>query len=214
MDRGAGVTILVSVIVILRKPSTTRYKTRTARAMSTSLGGARDRIRESSLRLLLSRIRDHRSIVDEDQRMVQSRIGTPTRNGGDTAVYAVAGKAEINRIKRGRSEPNLVRTTEERRNLEHLVPYRIALQAEGVKSGRPIPLPDLEAHQITHQYQARTSEVARSAVNAGSLVWEENPGDWRIRLKGQPARTDVSLTRPTPGSRNWKGACAVRRNCV
>ena len=30
-------------------------------------------------------------------------------------------------------------------------------------------------------------------MNADLSFWEEDPGDWRVRLKGQPARTDVSL---------------------
>ncbi len=32
-----------------------------------------------------------------------------------------------------------------------------------------------------------------SLVNADLSFWQENPGEWRIRLRGQPARTDVSL---------------------
>ena len=32
-----------------------------------------------------------------------------------------------------------------------------------------------------------------SLVNADISFWQENPGDWRLRLRGQPARTDVSL---------------------
>ena len=36
-------------------------------------------------------------------------------------------------------------------------------------------------------------------MNADLSFWEENPGDWRVRLKGQPARTDVSLDQGDTG---------------
>ena len=32
-----------------------------------------------------------------------------------------------------------------------------------------------------------------SLVDTDVSFWQENPGEWRIRLRGQPARTDVSL---------------------
>ncbi len=38
-----------------------------------------------------------------------------------------------------------------------------------------------------------------SLVNADLSFWEENPGDWRVRLKAQPARTDVSLDQGDTG---------------
>ena len=36
-------------------------------------------------------------------------------------------------------------------------------------------------------------------MDADLSFWEENPGDWRVRLKGQPARTDVSLDQGDTG---------------
>jgi len=30
-------------------------------------------------------------------------------------------------------------------------------------------------------------------VDTDLSFWQENPGDWRIRLKGEPSRTDQSL---------------------
>ena len=38
-----------------------------------------------------------------------------------------------------------------------------------------------------------------SIVNADLSVWQQNPGEWRIRLRGQPARTDVSLYQEDTG---------------
>ena len=32
-----------------------------------------------------------------------------------------------------------------------------------------------------------------SLVDTDLSFWQQEPGDWRIRLRGQPARTDVSL---------------------
>ena len=55
------------------------------------------------------------------------------------------------------------------------------------------PFPYLEATNSRINMKNGIEKLPYSLVNAESRCWQENPGDWRLRLRGQPARTDVSL---------------------
>ena len=55
------------------------------------------------------------------------------------------------------------------------------------------PLPYLEATNSRINIKNGLEKLPFSLVNADLSFWQENPGDWRVRLRGQPARTDVSL---------------------
>src|SRR6185437_6193474 len=51
----------------------------------------------------------------------------------------------------------------------------------------------LEATNARIHIKKGIEKLPFSLVNADLSFWEEDPGDWRVRLKGQPARTDVNL---------------------
>ena len=61
------------------------------------------------------------------------------------------------------------------------------------RQGRPVPLPYLEATNSRINIKQGFEKLPYSLVGADLSFWEEDPGDWRVRLKAQPARTDVSL---------------------
>ena len=195
-----ALTILVSVIVIPPLVSITRYKTRIARAMSTSLGRP---VRMSGVELrLLPRpefvITD--LIVDEDPTYGAEPVLHANSVTAAIRLFTLwRGRLEINRISVDEASLNLVRTTEGRWNLDTLFRTASHSQAEGVKAGRPIPLPYLEATNSRINIKRGFEKLPYSLVNADLSFWEENPGDWRIRLKGQPARTDVSLDQADTG---------------
>ena len=61
------------------------------------------------------------------------------------------------------------------------------------------PLPYLEATNSRINFKNGAEKLPFSLVNADLSFWQESPGEWRIRLRGQPARTDVSLDQEDTG---------------
>ncbi len=102
------------------------------------------------------------------------------------------GRLEISRISVNEASLNLVRTREGRWNTDKL--FRTATQSQPTGSqGKPLPLPYLEATNSRINIKKGFEKLPYSLVNADLSFWEESPGEWRVRLKGQPARTDVTL---------------------
>ena len=105
------------------------------------------------------------------------------------------GRLEIGRISVDEASLNLVRTPEGLWNLDPL--FRTAARksqpAEGAAESQPAPLPYLEATNSRINIMRGTEKLPFSLVNTDLSFWQENPGDWRIRLKGEPSRTDQSL---------------------
>jgi len=195
-----ALTILVSVIVIPPLVSINRYKSRIARAMSNSLGRP---VRMSGVELrLLPRpefvITD--LTVDEDPSYGAEPVLHASTVTAAIRLFSLwRGRLEISRISVDEASLNLVRTTEGRWNLDTL--FRTAAQSQGggAKPGRPVPLPYLEATNSRINIKHGFEKLPYSLVGADLSFWEENPDDWRVRLKGQPARTDVSLDQGDTG---------------
>jgi hypothetical protein len=115
------------------------------------------------------------------------------------------GKLEISRISVDDASLNLVRTDAGRWNLDTL--FRTATAQAGVhasgdtqagsstpgSSRRTTPFPYLEATNFRINFKSGSEKLPLSLVNTDLSFWQEEPGDWRIRVRGQPARTDVSL---------------------
>jgi hypothetical protein len=195
-----ALTILVSVIVIPPLFSINRYKSRIAQAMSNSLGRP---VRMSGVELrLLPRpefvITD--LTVDEDPSYGAEPVLHASTVTAAIRMFSLwRGRLEISRISVDEASLNLVRTTEGRWNLDTLFRTAAQSQGNGVKPGRPAPLPYLEATNSRINIKQGLEKLPYSLVNADLSFWEENPGDWRVRLKGQPARTDVNLDQGDTG---------------
>ena len=103
------------------------------------------------------------------------------------------GRLEIGRISVDDASLNLVRTAPGRWNLDSIFRTAAQVQPRTGRGGRVIPLPYLEATNCRINVKNGVEKLPWSLLNADLSLWQENPGDWRIRLRGQPARTDVSL---------------------
>jgi AsmA family/AsmA-like C-terminal region len=193
-------TILVSIIVIPPLVSVNRYKSRIAQAMSNSLGRPA-RISAVELRLLP---RPEFVITDLTVNEDPSYGAEPVLHANTvTAAIRLAslwrGRLEISRISVDEASLNLVRTTEGRWNLDTLFRTATQSQTDGAKTSRPIPLPYLEATNSRINIKQGFEKLPYSLVGADLSFWEEDPGDWRVRLKAQPVRTDVSLDQGDTG---------------
>ena len=109
------------------------------------------------------------------------------------------GHVEIDKIKVDEATLNLVRTAPGRWNLDPL--FRNAAVQTGSErgSGNPVRLPYLEATNSRIDFKNGVEKLPFSLVNSDLSMWQDSPGNWRIRLRGQPARTDVSLDQEDTG---------------
>ena len=188
-----ALTIFVALIVIPPLVSINRYKASIARAVSASVG------RPVHLSAVELRLFPRPGFVITNLTVEEDPAygAEPVLHAGEvTAAIRLfslwRGRLEISRISVDEASLNLVRTTDGHWNLETL--FRTAAQNQaGDSRRRKIPLPYLEATNSRINIKRGVEKLPYSLVNADLSFWEEDPGDWRVRLKGQPARTDVEL---------------------
>ena len=188
-----ALTILVAIIVLPPLFSINRYKSRIASALSNSLG------RPVHLTGVELRLLPRPGFVITDLTVEEDPTfgAEPVLHANEVkaAIRLLSlwrGRLEISRISVDEASLNLVHTTAGRWNLDSL--FRTAAQAQPDGSRpRKQPLPYMEATNSRINIKQGVEKLPYSLVNADLSFWEEDPGDWRVRLKGQPARTDVSL---------------------
>ena len=189
-----ALTIIVALLVIPPLVGINGYRSRIARALSNSVGRP---VRISSVELRLFPrpgfvITD--LTVDEDPQygaepvLHASKVTTAIR-----LASLWAGRLEISRISVDEASLNLVHTASGQWNLDTLFRTATKSQTESGGRDRRTPLPYLEATNSRINIKKGVEKLPYSLVNADLAFWQEEPGDWRVRLKGQPARTDVNL---------------------
>ena len=99
------------------------------------------------------------------------------------------GKLQISRISVDDASLNLVRAGDGHWNIDSL--FRSAAAGSG-HSGAVFH-PYLEATDSRINIKNGLEKLPFSLLNADASLWQESDGEWRVRLVGQPARTDVSL---------------------
>ena len=109
------------------------------------------------------------------------------------------GHVEIGKISVEDASLNLVRVRPGQWNLDPL--FRTAAERTGSSSGaRRVPSwPYLEATDSRIDFKNGAEKLPFSLVNADLSFWQESSGEWRIRLRAQPARTDVSIHQEETG---------------
>jgi hypothetical protein len=107
------------------------------------------------------------------------------------------GRLEIGTISVDEASLNVVRTSEGRWNLDSLFSTAAAHAGSVVGGTGPDsqrkPLPYLEATNSRINIKNDAEKLPYSLVSTDLSFWQEEPGEWRLRLRGQPARTDVNL---------------------
>ena len=191
----ALLVVLLAVLIVPPMVSVSRYKSRITQLMSASLGRP---VRLSSVELrLLPRpgfvLND--LTVEED-----TAIGAEPVLHANTVTASIRllslwrGRLEIGTISVDEASLNLERTADGHWNLDSL--FRTASQTAQPgtsRAQRPVPMPRLDATNSRINIKNGAEKLPFSLLNTDLSFWQEAPGDWRIKLKGQPARTDVSL---------------------
>ena len=114
------------------------------------------------------------------------------------------GRLEINRISVDEASLNLVHTPAGQWNLDSFL-RTPATRPDSSRAARSIPFPYMEATNSRINIKNGVEKLPFSIVNADLSFWQDDPGVWRVRLRGQPARTDVSLDLPDMGILRLEG---------
>jgi uncharacterized protein YigA (DUF484 family) len=190
----ASLAVIVAVIVIPPLVSINRYKARITLLMSVSLGRP---VRLSSVELRLlpkpGFVLTDLTVDDDPSYGAEPVLHANTVRASIRLLPLWRGRLEISRISVDEASLNLVRTTEGRWNLDSFFHTAAQSQPNGTSQHKQLALPYLEATNSRINIKQGFEKLPFSLVSADLSFWQENPGDWRVRLRGQPARTDVSL---------------------
>ncbi|HET7102527.1 MAG TPA: AsmA family protein [Terracidiphilus sp.] len=190
------IALLVLAVVVPPLLNIGRYKVEITELMAGSLGRP---VRLGSVELqLLPRPAFVLSdlTVEEDPAFGAEPILHASSVTADIELLSLwRGRLAISRVSVDEASINLVRNSEGRWNLDSL--FRSAAHSASKPDAREkyaaVPLPYLEASDSRINIKNGLEKLPFSLVNADLSFWQENPGDWRLRVRGQPARTDVNL---------------------
>jgi hypothetical protein len=196
----AALVVLLALVIVPPLVSISRYKNRITQLMSESLGRP---VRLSSVELRLFPVPGFvltDLTVEEDPAYgAEPILHANTVTASIRLLSLWRGRMEIGTISVDEASLNVVRTPQGSWNLDPL--FRTAAAKAQPAPGEPgagrmrraIPLPYLEATNSRINFKRGAEKLPFSLVDTDLSFWQEQPGDWRIRLRGQPARTDLSL---------------------
>ena len=110
------------------------------------------------------------------------------------------GRLEVSRVSVDDASLNLVRSAQGRWNLESLMMgAQPALTGVRGNLDSPAPrtsahFPYLEATDSRVNLKNGTEKSPFSIVSTNLSLWQDQPGEWRLRLRGQPVRTDMEMS--------------------
>lgn len=190
-----AVVAILAILIVPPLISLNGYKSRITQLMAASLGRP-VRLSSVEMRLLpLPGFLLNDLTVEEDPGFGgEPVLHASTVTASIRLLSLWRGRLEISRISVDDASLNLVRTADGRWNLDPL--FRTAAAKAGAAGGagqhRAVPLPYLEATNSRINIKNGAEKLPYSLVNADLSFWQEEPGVWRVRLRGQPARTDLT----------------------
>lgn len=189
----AVLAVLLAGLIVPPMISIGRYKSRITRLVSESLGRP---VRLSSVELrLLPRpgfVLTDLTVEEDPAFGAEPVLHANTVTAAIRLLSLWRGRLEISTIKVDEASLNLVRTRDGRWNLDPLF-HTAAEKTHGAQQQSGLRLPYLEATDSRINIKNGLEKLPFSLMNADLSFWQENPGEWRVRLRGQPARTDVTL---------------------
>jgi hypothetical protein len=197
------VAFLLLLLFVPPLVSVSRYKSQITSLISQSLGRP---VRLSSVELRIFPWPGFEitnlNVAEDPAYGVEPVLHADTVRASIRLLSLWRGRLEIGTISVDQASLNIVHNGPGKWNLDPL--FRTAVAKVGsatVASGsrRAVPLPYLEATESRINFKEGAEKLPFSLVNAEFEIWQENPGDWRIRLRGQPARTDLSLYQEDTG---------------
>src|SRR6266568_80806 len=190
----AALAVIVAIIIIPPLVSINRYKSQITRLMSASL---RRPVRLSAVELRLfprpGFVLTDLTVEEDPSYGVEPVLHANTVTASIRLLPLWRGRLEISRVSVDEASLNLVRSTAGHWNLDSIFRTAAQSQPNAVSQRKAPPLPYLEATNSRINIKQGSEKLPFSLLGADLSFWQEKPGDWRVRLRGQPARTDVSL---------------------
>jgi hypothetical protein len=207
-----ALTALAALLAILIVPpfvSVSRYKARITQLISASLGRP---VRLSSVEVrLLPRpgfVLSDLTVEEDPAYGAEPVLHANSVSASIRLLSLWRGHIELDSISVDEASLNLVRATSGRWNLDSLLRTATAHaqsasgsnEADGAaKLDKPVKLPYLEATNSRINIKSGAEKLPFSLVDAKFSLEELSPGDWRVQLRGQPARTDLSIGQADTG---------------
>ncbi len=199
----AALAVLLATLIVPPLVSVSRYKSQITQVISTSLGRP---VRMSSVEVrLLPRpgfvITDF-TVEDDPAYGAEPVLHADTVTASIRLLSLWRGRLEIDTVSVDEASLNLVRTAAGRWNLDPLLRTATAHALSAADSSgkkKPLKLPYLEATNSRINIKSGTEKLPFSLVNAEMSLWQQSSGDWRVRLRGEPERTDLSLEQADTG---------------
>lgn len=184
------VGFVLALIVVPPLIGISRYKSRITHLVSVALGRP---VRLSGVELrLLPRpgfVLSDLTVEEDPTYGSEPVLHANTVNASIRFASLWRGKLQISRISVDEASLNVVRAGDGRWNLDSL--FRNAAAGSGATGA--VFHPYLEATNSRINIKNGIEKLPFSLLDADASLWEESDGEWRVRLEGQPARTDVSL---------------------
>lgn len=198
-----ALTALVAIVAVIFVPpflSVSRYKSRITHLISASLGRP---VRLSSVEVrLLPRpgfLLADLTVEEDPAYGAEPVLHANTVAASIRLLSLWRGRLEIDTISVDEASLNVVRVGPGQWNLDSLLRTATAQDQSAAgsagsgKPNTPVKLPYLEATNSRINIKSGTEKLPFSLLDADISFWQQSPGDWRVRLRGQPARTDLSM---------------------
>lgn len=199
----AVLLVLAAVAIVPPLVSVSSYKSQITRLLSSSLGRP---VRLSSVEV---RLIPRPSFV-----LTDLSVGEDPAFGAEPILHANEvtasirllslwkGRLEIGNVSVDEASLNLVRNDAGRWNVESLflnVAGRTRAGASGMEAHTVRHMPSLEATNSRINLKSGVEKLPFSFLNADLSFNEDSSGEWRIRLRAEPARTDLSMQQADTG---------------
>jgi len=195
-----AVVALLAILIVPPLVSVSHYKSRITQLVSDSLGRP---VRLSSVEArLLPRpgfVLNDLSVEEDPAFGAEPIFHANTVTASIRLLPLWRGRLEIGSISADEASLNLVRTADGHWNLDSLLRTATArAQAAQGRSGL-VTLPYIEAKNSRINIKNGAEKLPFSLLDAKMSLEQQHPGNWRIRLRGQPVRTDLSIEQADTG---------------
>jgi len=190
----AGATgALIALLVIPPLVNLNHYQTRVTHLMAASLGRP-VRMSQVGIRLLPrpALVLANLTVEEDPAYGAEPVLHANSVTAPIRLLSLWRGKLELASINADEASVNLVRTTDGRWNLDALVGRAARAGAESGAAAR-LHLPYLRATNSRINVKVGAEKLPFSLTDTDLSLWQDQPGQWRLELKGQPSRTDLSV---------------------
>jgi hypothetical protein len=201
----AALAVILAILIVPPFLSVSRYKSRITQLISASLGRP---VRLSSVEVRLlptpAFLLSDLTVEEDPAYGAEPVLHASTVTASIRLLSLWRGRLELDTISVDDASLNVVRSDPGHWNLDSLL--RTATAQAPSEAGKPdnpgksIRLPYLKATNSRINIKNGVEKLPFSLLNADLSFWQQSPGDWRVRLRGQPVRTDLSLEQGDTGS--------------